>query len=268
MRKDHKPQKMNINFDWYKHNAIYYDQFDADSIPYEAISSALERVFVVHKIKTIIDLGCGTGNFYIPLAKKGFEIVGVDNSFDMIKIARNKVIRNNLLPNFIEADIRLPITGIFDAAVCLYNVIGDLNYVGFAKVIKNMVNLVPLGGLISFDVINYDNVKNFDFDNKYFAEKEVESAYHEKLVRSTRQRLNRIDHILEIGQHATKDGVFDQNSQSKCKMHLYTWKQVHNLLEKYKLRILILYGGYDESFGFIPFKPDSPMIGVIAKKMN
>ena len=39
----------------------------------------------------IIDIGCGTGNFSIKLAKKHYEVVGIDISKNMLDIARKKV---------------------------------------------------------------------------------------------------------------------------------------------------------------------------------
>ena len=40
--------------------------------------------------KTIVDLGCGTGNMAIPLARSGFKVFGIDLSAEMLSIARNK----------------------------------------------------------------------------------------------------------------------------------------------------------------------------------
>lgn len=40
--------------------------------------------------KTIVDLGCGTGNMAIPLAKSGFDVFGIDLSAEMLSIARSK----------------------------------------------------------------------------------------------------------------------------------------------------------------------------------
>lgn len=39
---------------------------------------------------SVVDLGCGTGNLAIPLAKSGFEVFGIDISADMLAIARSK----------------------------------------------------------------------------------------------------------------------------------------------------------------------------------
>lgn len=38
----------------------------------------------------VVDLGCGTGNIAIPLARSGFHVYGIDLSSDMLTVARSK----------------------------------------------------------------------------------------------------------------------------------------------------------------------------------
>ncbi|WP_132029753.1 class I SAM-dependent methyltransferase, partial [Keratinibaculum paraultunense] len=38
----------------------------------------------------VLDVGCGTGNFSIKLAKMGCEVVGIDVSKEMLKVAEEK----------------------------------------------------------------------------------------------------------------------------------------------------------------------------------
>lgn len=40
--------------------------------------------------RTVVDLGCGTGNLAIPLARSGFTVFGIDLSPDMLAVARAK----------------------------------------------------------------------------------------------------------------------------------------------------------------------------------
>lgn len=42
------------------------------------------------KIKRVIDVGCGSGRYTVELAKRGFEVVGVDFSERMISLAREQ----------------------------------------------------------------------------------------------------------------------------------------------------------------------------------
>jgi ubiquinone/menaquinone biosynthesis C-methylase UbiE len=59
------------------------------------------------KGSTVLDLGCGNGRNSIYLAKEGMEVVGIDFSRGLIKIAKNKIewkqVEENV--NLIEGDI-------------------------------------------------------------------------------------------------------------------------------------------------------------------
>jgi len=52
-----------------------------------------------------IDFGCGTGNYSLYLAEKGFNVTGVDFSSSAIELARNTASQMGLDCNFIVADI-------------------------------------------------------------------------------------------------------------------------------------------------------------------
>ncbi|AZR73334.1 ubiquinone biosynthesis methyltransferase UbiE [Anoxybacter fermentans] len=53
----------------------------------------------------ILDVGCGTGNFSIKLAKKGCKVIGVDISDAMLEIARKKAKSNNLNITFYNMNV-------------------------------------------------------------------------------------------------------------------------------------------------------------------
>lgn len=52
-----------------------------------------ELVFTLLKSKTglSLDLGCGTGNYSLELYKRGFAVIGLDSSKEMLKVARKKI---------------------------------------------------------------------------------------------------------------------------------------------------------------------------------
>jgi len=50
----------------------------------------LLKVFSQNKVKRILDVGCGTGDHVIDLAKRGFDVVGIDRSSAMINEANKR----------------------------------------------------------------------------------------------------------------------------------------------------------------------------------
>lgn len=71
--------------------ASVYDLF-MDNIPYDKWSSYVLDLLKEYNINDgiILDLGCGTGNITEPLAKAGYDMIGIDNSDEMLNIALDK----------------------------------------------------------------------------------------------------------------------------------------------------------------------------------
>ena len=57
-----------------------------------------------YKNKNILDLGCGTGRYAIPLAKKN-NVLGVDFSKEMLREAKKKAKKSKVKINFKEGDV-------------------------------------------------------------------------------------------------------------------------------------------------------------------
>ena len=99
--------------------------------------TASEIDYVVDKAQLrpgqrILDMGCGMGRHTIELAKRGFEVMAVDNSYRLMTQAVQNAYDN--LPiscfdrtTFLTEDCRKAsmIPGSFDAVICLYDVIGS-----------------------------------------------------------------------------------------------------------------------------------------------
>ena len=75
----------------------FYDTFYKDK-DYSEECDFIESVFQRYSgrpVKTILDLGCGTGGHTIPLAERGYLLTGVDLSAWMLKEA--KVSKNDVV---------------------------------------------------------------------------------------------------------------------------------------------------------------------------
>src|SRR5207249_3136680 len=72
--------------------ARYYDLICHALVNYEGDVDYLQDVFRRYKAKprTILDLGCGTGNHSVPLARRGYRVSGIDRSASMIAQAKKK----------------------------------------------------------------------------------------------------------------------------------------------------------------------------------
>jgi SAM-dependent methyltransferase len=104
--------------------ATSYDLLYADK-DYAAECDLIERLVREYGLKptrTILDLGCGTGNHSLPLAKRGYEVVGVDRSDEMLHELRSK---HRTDAAFRAGDIRtIDVGKRFDCALMMFAVLG------------------------------------------------------------------------------------------------------------------------------------------------
>ncbi|MDF1522867.1 MAG: class I SAM-dependent methyltransferase [Trueperaceae bacterium] len=98
----------------------------------------------------VLDVGCGTGNATVPLVERGFEVVGLDASADMLAAARTK------LPDvpFVLGDVRdAPLPGTFSLAVSVFDALNNLLGDGdLERAATHLRASLDPGGVLAFDV--------------------------------------------------------------------------------------------------------------------
>ncbi|MCK4422151.1 class I SAM-dependent methyltransferase [candidate division WOR-3 bacterium] len=76
--------------------------------------------------RTILDLACGEGTFAVAMAKKGFQVMGIDQSPQMLQFARERAEQEGVTMDFLLQDIRaIQFEEEFDLVTCWYD---SLNY--------------------------------------------------------------------------------------------------------------------------------------------
>ena len=106
----------------------YYDLFYEDK-DYQGETIYLNQLIQNYNpgAKSILDLGCGTGEHDFLLAQKGYSITGIDQSDFMLSLAKNKLskINNNVseLITFRNHDIRtLRLSKTYDVVISMFHV--------------------------------------------------------------------------------------------------------------------------------------------------
>jgi ubiquinone/menaquinone biosynthesis C-methylase UbiE len=148
--------------DWL--SKTYYAAVDNEDRLKHEIPDLL-KVFLENKVKRILDIGCGTGDHVIDLAKRGFDAVGIDISSTMIREAnkrkkgmseeeknRGKFIEANtekILPKFKKNP--------FDAILFIGNTISH-NPRKVRDVIRDAASLLTDKGVMIFQITNFKKV--------------------------------------------------------------------------------------------------------------
>lgn len=102
----------------------------------------------------VLDLCCGPGVFTVPLARRGFDVTGVDNSPAMLDRARKLAAEAGVTPTYLRADVLdYAGPGAFDVVLNMFTSFGyfedpDDN----ARVLRTMRASLAPGGTLVLDV--------------------------------------------------------------------------------------------------------------------
>ncbi|MCD8179892.1 MAG: class I SAM-dependent methyltransferase [Firmicutes bacterium] len=154
----------------YSDFAYIYDSLMHRDIDYEKWADYIENIFTMYGVNPplVCDLACGTGNITIPLARRGYDMTGVDISEDMLNIARSKSEGLDIL--FLNQSMNdLDLYGTMGAFLCM---IDGLNYILPPKSLLKLFTRIKTcfiddGGLFIFDISTEYKLKNIIGSNTF-----------------------------------------------------------------------------------------------------
>jgi SAM-dependent methyltransferase len=129
------------------------------------VRSTQEQVnFVIKHVErtgSVLDLGCGNGRHAVPLAKAGYEVVGLDISVRQLQKAQNKAAEAKIDLNIVRADMRqLPFhTGAFSLVASLDTSFGYFsNEADALQTLLEATRVLSQQGLLILDVFNRERM--------------------------------------------------------------------------------------------------------------
>lgn len=129
----------------------------------------IEQEIAHNKSLKIIDIGCGTGRHSIELAKRGYQITGIDLSESQLNSAKEKAKKQGLKIDFQKHDARnLPFVGEFDLGIMLCEgafPLMETDEMNF-EILKNVTRALKETGKLIFTTLNglfplYHSVEKF-----------------------------------------------------------------------------------------------------------
>lgn len=144
--------------------ASKYDALTRD-IPYKEFADYYEAEFKLNggEFRLILDLCCGSGTLTEIMASRGYELIAVDSSPDMLQEAKNKTSSAGIPPLYIcQRAEKLDLFGTVDAAYCSLDAINYISPENLAEVFYRLKLFIRPEGLLIFDVLSEQSIKSLD----------------------------------------------------------------------------------------------------------
>ena len=237
--------------------ARVYDEL-MDNVPYEEWAQFILNLLQDRKITEglVLELGCGTGKLMTLLGKAGFDMIGVDNSVEMLQIAREKTSQDFL---YLLQDMReFELYGTVKAVI---SVCDSVNYITKKEELRKVFQLVN-------NYLDPEGVFIFDFNTEY----KYRELIGETVIAEDREDVSFIwfneydedSHLndIDLKVFVQEEGDIYRKFQEEHIQRGYTLDVIKQLLEESGLIFLEAY----EEYTMQAPQPDSGRIVVVAQE--
>lgn len=148
--------------------AASYDALTGD-VPYGAFADAYAALLDPARRGglTLLDLCCGTGTLTLLLAARGYEMIGVDASPDMLAVAEEKALETRCAvpPMFLCQEAgELDLYGTVDGALCSLDGMNYLPPEELPELLRRLHLFIAPGGIFAFDFHSPAHLRELDGD--------------------------------------------------------------------------------------------------------
>lgn len=231
----------------YTNFAEVYDTF-MDNVPYEEWADYLQDILKEYQIEDglILELGCGTGSMTEILAYKGFDMIGVDNSEDMLELAMEKRTKSGYDILYLLQDMRE--FELYGTVRAIVSVCDCINYVTEEEDLEQVFRLVN-------NYLDPEGIFVFDFNTEY----KYEHVLGEQVIAEDREDCsfiwdNYYDEEEKINEYEltlfVRDGKTPDLYRKYQEVHYqraYALSQIKTYIEKAGLKFIKAYDGYTKN---------------------
>lgn len=126
------------------------------SITRKQVDFVLEKT-CIRQGASVLDVCCGFGRHSLELARRGFEVVGIDRNETYLAEAKRLAEQENLTAEFMQIDVReLALERRFDLAINLWTSFGYYDDAANASIIEKIGQCLAIGGNFLIELDNRD----------------------------------------------------------------------------------------------------------------
>ena len=214
----------------YTNFAKVYDLF-MDNVPYDKWVEQIKDILYKEDIKDglICDLGCGTGAITERLANLGYDMIGIDNSYDMLDVAMEKKYASGNDILYLCQDMReFELYGTVRAIISRCD---SLNYIKNLSELKEVFawvnNYLDPKGLFIFDMNTVYKYQNILGDNT-FAEVRDQASFIWENTYDSDKRINEYDLNIFIKLEGDNYKRFQERHVQKA----YTFEEIVSAIDE------------------------------------
>ena len=240
--------------------AEVYDTF-MDNIPYEewcGYLTGLLRDFGVPS-GILLELGCGTGSMTELLAEQGYDMIGIDNSEEMLELAAEKRAASGHDILYLCQDMRE--FELYGTAAAGVSVCDSMNYILEKEELKQVFSLVnnylDPGGIFLFDLNTEYKYKELLGDST-IAEDREECSFIWENQYDEEEKINIYDLAVFVRR---EDGLFEKYQETHYQ-RAYSLDEVKEALREAGMEFVAAYDAFTKE----PPREDSERIYVAARE--
>ena len=245
----------------YENLAYVYDEF-MDNVPYEEWAAYLHGLFEEYQITEglMCELGCGTGSMTERMADYGYDMIGIDNSEEMLEIAQEKKYHSGhegilyLLQDMREFELYGTVCGI-------YSICDSVNYITekeeLLQVFRWVNNYLDPKGIFIFD-FNTEHKYRDMIGQQTIAENREDSSFIWENYYDEERHINTYELTLFL---QVEDGLFERQEEVHYQRG-YTLMEMQELLEKAGMEFVTAYDAFTKN----PPNDQSERVYVIARE--
>ena len=245
----------------YTEFANVYDMF-MDNVPYDDWGKYLISLLREYGVEDglVLELGCGTGNITEILAQAGYDMIGVDNSDEMLSIAIEKKYELGHDILYLNQDMReFELYGTVRAVISICD---SMNYIteeeDLLRVFKLVNNYLDPGGVFIFDLNTLYKYREV-MGECTIAENREDGSFIWENYYDEENDINEYDLTLFIAEG--ESGLFRKYEETHYQRG-YELETIKALLEKAGLIFVDAYDAFTKE----PPKEESERIYVIARE--